>query len=49
MILKKEDVSQGGQGAPLSPVFHQAITQHLQKPFVFLLTLTELATLAVWT
>lgn len=30
------DVEAGGEGAPLVPVFHQALTTHLEKPVVIL-------------
>ncbi len=33
--FRLNDVAHGGQGAPLVPVFHQALAQNLPKPMVF--------------
>lgn len=33
--LRQADISAGGQGAPLVPIYHQAIAEKLQKPIAF--------------
>ena len=34
--FRSHDVKNGGQGAPLVPVFHQALARNLPKPLIFL-------------